>query len=124
MDNVTFVKEECARDGAPDATQQLLEAINFLSSISFAQADEMEVEMYIMHAAYIVDSRNAFTDNYNVTNKNVFIDHVAMLKSSDVAAWSKRLADYSLWTVGNRRIANLVYNWISGTLDQPTRVVS
>jgi hypothetical protein len=124
MDIVTFVKEECVRDSALDKTDQLLEAANFLSNISFAQADEMEIEMYIMHAAFIVDDKNSFSNNYNVTNKNVFIDHVALSKDSDAAAWCKRMADYSLWPTGNRRIANLVYNWMNNSINNPVRVVA
>ena len=118
-----FAREECVRDNCPSGTDGVLDAINFLRDISFKNSDEVEIEMYIMHAASMIDQGNVFTNNYNVTNKNVFIDHVAMSKDADSAAWCKRMADYSLWPNGNRRIANVIYNWMNASLNNPVRVV-
>lgn len=123
MDTVTYVKEECVRDGVEiSGTQPLLRAVDMLKNISVASSDEMEIEMYIMHAAHMVDDRNEFVDNFNVTRKDIFMDHVVLVKEADPAAWTRKLFDFGCWPHANRRICNLVWNWLRGSLDDPERI--
>lgn len=116
----TFAREECDREGG--SVSDMMAAITFLSSVP-SDVSEMELEMFIMHAAYVVDNRNEFVDNFNVKQRGDFIDLVDTLKSTDVAAWTKQLGHRGFWDNGNLRVANLVYNWINGTLDNPERIV-
>jgi hypothetical protein len=97
----------------------IIEPIEFLSNFSIASMDTIEVEMCLMHAANILHPSNEFFNNYNVKNKDIFIDHVALIADSDASAWSRKLNDYNLWNAGNPQIANLSYNWICGKLDDP-----
>jgi len=97
----------------------------FLSNLSPVDLDGEELEVAIMHTAYLIDGNNAFSNNINInpTRRNVFIEHVDLMKMSDIEVWSRNLYDYSFWKFSNSIIANVVYNWISGTLDSPRNLV-
>jgi hypothetical protein len=99
------------------------DALDFLKMFDPTSISQMEIEMCIMHVAGIVSSSNIFVDNYNVRSdaRDAFIDHVSMILDSDCASWSRKLADKSFWNDGNIPIANLILNWINGSLDNPVR---
>jgi hypothetical protein len=93
----------------------------FLSTVD-VQADPMELEMAVMHAAYLIDSRNEFENNSNLRSKEkygAYVDMIELMVSSDIDAWCKRLRNESYWKFSNREIVNVVWNWLSGTLESP-----
>lgn len=99
------------------------DALDFLKMFDPTSISPMEIEMCIMHVAGMVSPSNIFVDNYNVRSdaKDTFIDHVSIVLDSDCASWSKKLADYHFWNDGNIAIANLILNWVNGSLDNPVR---
>jgi hypothetical protein len=110
---------EANENGRDFADLDIVGAINFLKDFDPASMDSIEIEMCLMHAAYILNSSNQFVDNYNVRLKEVFIDHVSLMTESDISAWSRKLNDYNLWQNGSTAIANIAYNWIRGSLNDP-----
>ena len=80
-----YLNLESARDGTYD-TRKIRNGIDFLSDFNPNLLSEVEIEMCIMHVASIIDNRNVFKDNYNVSNKKLFIDHISLIKGCDTAS--------------------------------------
>ena len=120
-----YVSLECTAENAVDRKEDLISSIEFLKIVDPRAMSHMEIEMAMQHAAFIADSRNQFKNNSNVQRgrEGAFIDHVAMIHESDIASWCNRIANNSFWTYGNRRMANLMWNWINGTLEDPEIIV-
>jgi hypothetical protein len=112
---------ESGKDGCD--SRNIREAIKFLSDFNPNLLSEVEIEMCLMHAAFILDSRNAFNDNYNVSNKNLYIDHVLLVKEADLSAWCQKLYDLSFWHYYNRVIVNIVFNWLRDSFSSFERIV-
>ena len=117
-----YLNLESARDGTYD-TRKIRNGIDFLSDFNPNLLSEVEIEMCIMHVASIIDNRNVFKDNYNVSNKKLFIDHISLVKGSDTASWCRKLYDTAFWQYGDRVIVNLVYNWLNNSFNSPERVI-
>jgi hypothetical protein len=122
LDLVTYLNLESARDGTYD-NRKIRDGITFLSDFNPNYLSEVEIEMCLMHVAFIIDSKNCFKDNYNVVNKKAYIDHIAMVKDCDCSAWCKKLYDLSLWQHGNRVVVNLTYNWLSSSFKSFERII-
>lgn len=120
-----YVAYEASRDG-PGIKDGLRQAIEFLRSIDpLASRSDLEREMLIMHVAFLVDPQNEFRNNTNIfgPRREVFSDHVSVIMDSDIATWCKKLHASAYWPAANRRIANLLYNWLRGTLDEPEALI-
>jgi hypothetical protein len=89
------------------------------------EQSQLEHEMCIMHAASLIDGTNEFVDNYNVRPAlyTRYMDHVSFMLNSDTATWCRKLDSFSFWSTANRRIANLTWNWLNGTLDAPEALI-
>lgn len=117
-----FLWSEVRRDGKLDeAYQWYREAWNFLRDTNPALLDGIELEYTIMHVAYLVDRSNEFKDNINMNRERYrrFVDHVALMNESDIVTWTRQLYGMQFWKTANRRVANIVYNWLKGSLDTP-----
>jgi hypothetical protein len=97
----------------------------FLSNLSPLELEGEELEVAIMHTAYLVDDNNGFFNNINISpeRRNVFIEHVDLMRASDIQVWCRKLYDYNFWKFSNSIIANVIYNWIGGTLDAPRNLI-
>ena len=120
-----YVNLECTAENAVDKREDLVSSIEFLKIVDPKTMSLMEIEMAIQHAAFIADNRNEFKNNSNISSgrEGKFIDHVALIHESDIASWCNRIGTQSFWSYGNRRMANLMWNWINGTLEDPEIVV-
>ena len=121
MNLTQYLNMESGKDGCD--SRNIREAIKFLSDFNPNLLSEVEIEMCLMHAAFILDSRNAFNDNYNVSNKNLYIDHVLLVKEADLSAWCQKLYDLSFWHYYNRVIVNIVFNWLRDSFSSFERIV-
>ena len=117
-----YLNLESARDGTYD-TRKIRNGIDFLSDFNPNLLSEVEIEMCIMHVASIIDNRNVFKDNYNVSNKKLFIDHISLIKGCDTASWCRKLYDGCFWQYGDRVIVNLIYNWLNNSFNLPERII-
>ena len=122
MTLVEYINLESARDGTYDS-RKIRDAINFLSDFTPDLLSKMEIEMCIMHAAFIIDKRNEFKNNYNVKDKGIFIDHVDLIRDTDFVSWCKYLYENQVFMYSDRVIINLVFNWLNGSLSNPERIV-
>lgn len=120
-----YVAYEASRDG-PAIKDGLRQAMDFLRSVDPLESrSDVEFEMLIMHVASLVDPQNEFKNNTNIfgQRREVFSDHVSVIMDSDVATWCKKLHASAYWPAANRRIANLLYNWLRGSLDEPETLI-
>jgi len=119
-----YLNLESARDGTYD-TRKIRNGIDFLSDFNPNLLSEVEIEMCIMHVALIIDDRNTFKNNYNIVgNKELFIDHVSLIKGSDITSWCRKLYDSAFWMHGDRIIVNLVFNWLNNSFNSPERIIA
>lgn len=118
---VQYVNLESAKDGYDG--KGIGDAVDFLKDFNPSSVSDVEIEMCIMHAAFLVDPRNTFRNNYNVSNKKIYIDHINVVKESDISAWCQKLHDLYLWQYGNRIIVNIVFNWLKNSFNIFERIV-
>jgi hypothetical protein len=129
MNNLTTLREfaikQCERELARSSAVDYEDAFFFMQDLVPSEMSSMEHEMAIMHAAAIIDAENEFTDNFNVTPSmhNRYIDHISVMMTSDIPAWCRKFDSYNFWPKANRRITNLVYNWLRNSLDNPEALV-
>lgn len=102
-------------------TSRMLSALRFLSSTSPEDVYDLELEMMLMHAAFLVDENNAFSNNSNVieARQDFLANHVAMLPECDITAWSRMLLEKPCWPNSNRIVVNVIWNWLNGSLKDP-----
>lgn len=117
----SYSQLECAKEN--NYGLNILDAMEFLKDYKALDMSDMELEMCIMHSAFIVSDNNSFDNNYNVRNRDVFIDHVALIRDTDISAWCRKLYEYNLWNKANRVIVNILHNWLNSSLDNPTRFI-
>ena len=114
--NLESTKDNCDSDN-------IRTAMEFLADFNPKFLSEVEIEMCIMHVAFLLDSRNNFSDNYNVSNKNLYIDHICLVKESDLSAWCQKLYDLNFWRYCNRVVVNIVFNWLRDSFASLRRIV-
>lgn len=104
-----------------DLLSSIHSSMMFLAGFDPLELDGEELEVSIMHAAYLVDPNNHFNNNMNIdpARRDRFIEHVDLMKSSDIDVWVRKLYDSCFWKFSNSTIANVLYNWLSRTLDNP-----
>jgi hypothetical protein len=95
-------------------------ATSFLRGFNPLEVSDIELEYIVMHTAFMVNDLNGFSNNYNVSNKEKFLDLMAETLTSDINTWSRRLYESGFWTFDNFAIVNLIWNWLNGSLVAPT----
>ena len=111
------------------STEEALEGVynarKFLLSCGPLEYDDEALELAVMHVAYLVDEKNAFFNNVNIKpeRKALFIEHMSMMKESDVEVWCRKLYDSTFWNFSNAIVTNLIYNWIIGSLNTPRSLI-
>ena len=121
----TFSIEQCSRDEATVYAVDYEDSFIFLEKLDPKEMSTMEHELAIMHAASVIDASNKFKDNFNVKPSlhTSYIDHVGIMMKADTKSWCKHLNEKDYWPTANRRITNLVWNWLNKTLDDPQVLV-
>jgi hypothetical protein len=95
-------------------------ATDFLRSFSPTAVSDIELEYIVMHTAFMVNDLNCFANNYNVSNKEKFLDLMSEALTCDINTWSRRLYESGFWSFDNFAIVNLIWNWLNGSLVAPT----
>jgi hypothetical protein len=115
----SFPEAVSQRFGVP--SDRIEAGIQMLKGLDPLSLSDLESEMTLMHLASVVDPANEFKDNYNISpaRRPQYIDLVSIIMDSDPAAWCHRLVQSSFWR-NSEVIANIVWNWLNGTLDNPT----
>jgi hypothetical protein len=108
-----------------DDIDRITAAVQFLQAMKPTDFSPMELEYAIMHTAFVVNEENKFKDNYNIDpdRRNQFSDHVEKVLESDIYAWIRKLYDFAYWRYDNLIVCNLVWNWLNGSLDEPTGIL-
>lgn len=93
----------------------------FLGGMDPLELDGEELEVTIMHTAFLIDQSNEFQNNMNIdpARRGKFIEHCYLMKNSDIDVWIRKLYDSNFWKSSNSTIANVLYNWLKGTLVTP-----
>lgn len=117
----SFIQAEAIRTGV--SKDSIRESVHVLSQMNPMKVSDVELEMLIMHIAYLVDNKNAFDNNWNVieSRRPLFITHSSYAISSDPAAWCRKLNEYNFFTCSST-VSNLMFNWLKGSLDSPESI--
>lgn len=97
------------------------EALHFLRQFNPLVMSPEELEMAVMHTAFLVNEHNQFENNWNIepSRRKTFMEHMSHIIDTDISAWCRRCFDYAFWRFDNYCIINVLWNWLHGTLDEP-----
>lgn len=101
--------------------QRISDAIEFMKQFDPLEVSQLEAEMITMHLAGMVNESNEFVDNYNVEKhrRARFIEHMDYMLDSDIAAWCRKMYEFSFWRYSNFVIVNIIWNWLNRSLVAP-----